>query len=251
MHDLAILYAYCNIDGAGLNRETVIDFYNRLVRDNPGVPVVPLTCGQPLWVPGTVDVAQFETVWCTADETGHPRNVWKAHLWYHGDQVYWRYLRQPDRVEAHRYALFDWDTMSNGMSVQEFFGPLWNEDFATLGFIRYLNQPGWVWWREPAVRILGEQNAYGIVPVTGTLLSHRCVRVLAETIPIPEFRFLQCEFYIPALLNKYLGVVPVANTARRDMFGVYCDPPRRLSRGIHHPVKNMHATYWPHGSMNP
>lgn len=231
MHDLAILFAYHATDPSLVRKH-----YFCFKRDNPGVPVVPLSHWSLDWVPGTVDTSRLESIWVTQEESlpGKPdgRADW---LWMHCDQIFWRYLRSPGRVEAARYALFCWDVFSHNMPARVFFEDVWDAPISGVTVVTPVTTPVW-WWHAPAWEQIDHGLLKGIVPVDGTLLSRETALFLANTRMPDNLYPAFCEMGYPTLCAVN-GILPVENTRRQTMIGAWGGRQWwRDEPGLYHPI---------------
>lgn len=241
MHEVAILFSYYE-----RRREVVENNYRCLLRDNPGVPVVPLVLDAPAWLSGTVDVNGLESVWVRKDEIGDAHEKlddgrWRSWLWSHGDQLFWRYLRSPARVEAERYILFEWDVHSRRVPVREFYAPVWEAELAGGRVLTWPKDWDWCWWDRAAVNFYGGGCVRGVVPFCGLLLSRRAALAAALTSPPPVLRAAFLELYAPTLLHAFHGIeIAEFAPAMRRGFGTYGDPISDDRKpGIFHPVTEV------------
>ena len=209
--------------------------YASLVADNPGVPVVPLVCGYRPCIDGTIDIEQRPNLWkpytqATKNDT----------LWAHNDSILWRYL-SGDHIEADRYIFFDWDTLSQGMSVREFYNDVWdNVDAAGILLCRWPNPTTWIWWAGLDKK-LPTQHICGLCPFCGTFFRHDAAMYLSATDPesiYPGFVNVGCEVR-PITMLSLAGFTLAGIPHREVMLGTYGGRCRySTERGIYHPITN-------------
>lgn len=241
MYDVVILFGYYE-----RSKEVVLSHHRAFVRDNPGVPIVPLVCGAPRWLLGTVNVEPLASVWLTQNEVPitevrrcnrlNHKDVW---LWQHNDQIYWRYLRSPKRLQACRYVIFEWDAFSHGMSVKDFFRSVWDAPCASVEVGTHQQFPNWSWWYPELIKQVGSEHAYYCRPPSGSLFSAEVADLLSQTTPPDYLRKAFCEVYYPNLCALH-GIIPSAMPERITMHHVYGGPcSLKDEPGIYHPIPHL------------
>lgn len=156
-----------------------------LRRLNP-YPVVAVCNAAPEHVDGALDVAGLTTRW--SDE----------HPWGGADTVLYRWFLHGG-VRAERYVLLEWDTLAT-MPVREFYDEVWDADAAGAVVKRIERDPDWFWFHQLG-RLPEPLRPYagGLLPLNGTLLSHRALAAVAAG-PIPSDVF--CELRLGTLLRS-------------------------------------------------
>jgi hypothetical protein len=189
----------------------------RLLRAHNPFPVVPLHCGQREHLPHAVNVGALADVWRNSD------------LGY----LNW-FRRRP--FDAERYLWLEYDTFAS-MPVREFYREVWHCDAAGPRVKSPEQNPDWCWFSErgllpPSLR----SHCGGLSPLSGILLSHRAMTVLAHAAPMPS---VFCEFRVGTLLQAAgirLTALPPERAATVDWTpsSFLFDP---ATPGIYHPVK--------------
>ena len=180
---LTILFQHHKTDAVTLRR------FWRLVRLNPGVPVVPLTHASPDVLPNTFDSASFPEL---ATEDGWRNADLSIYYWF-------RHARN-EITTARRYIFVEYDALYR-VSMAEFYREVWDEDFA--GAQLYFAGPhrDWSWFR--SVYKLPEKLqsfAAGVSPLSGVLLSHRALQAIADgNIPLGIY----AELRLATLANAH------------------------------------------------
>ena len=149
---------------------THLDLLRRL---NP-YPVVALCNAAPEHVAGALDVARLTAQWSGEDPWGGTDTV--LYRWFlHGG------------LHAERYIIFEWDTLAT-VPVREFYDEVWDADVAGAVAKRIERDPDWFWFHQ--IEQLPEPlrpHAGGLLPLNGTLLSHRALAAIAAGPVPPEF----------------------------------------------------------------
>ncbi|MFO0822007.1 MAG: hypothetical protein U0792_02635 [Gemmataceae bacterium] len=221
---LTILFQYFKNDP--LTRQRLAG----LARRNPGVPIVPITTENPDLLPGTFFAGGWPDL--PAD---HP---WSgADL---GLYAWFRHGRTPETT-AERYAIVEYDVLYT-VPLVEFYRPVWSADVATAQLFFVGPHSHWNWFAEslpllpPGLR----QFAAGVVPLAGTLLSHRALAA-ASAGPITPGVFCECRL---ATLANAAGCEMVEFPYAYKVAFSWRPEFIRLDRPApaYHPVKTL--TYW-------
>ena len=168
------------------NDETTRYHLELLRRLNP-FPVVAVCNATTDCVDGAVDVDLLSKRWSSEDKWGSADSI--LYRWFlHGG------------VRAQRYLMLEWDTLATA-PVKEFFGELWDRDVVGTSVKLHETHPEWQWFREQ-MHLLPpslQQQAAGIVPFNGLLLSHRALSAVVDADPPPG---IFCELRIGTLLRS-------------------------------------------------
>ena len=193
-----------------------------LRRLNP-YPVVAVCNAATEHVPGALDVARLSTRWRDEDPRGGTDSV--LYRWFlHGG------------IRARRYVFLEWDTLAT-MPIRDFFAEVWDADAAGSVVKRIEHHPDWIWFLQ--LEQLPESlrgHAAGLVPLNGTLLSHRALAAVARG-SIPDRIF--GELRLGTLLRSHGFVLTELPEPKRRM-NLY---DRRLitfdarQPGLYHPIK--------------
>lgn len=229
--DACILYGYHTTGNA--RPEIVIPHYEALVRDNPGCAVVPVVCGYESWIHGTIDVEPYNTT-CLKYTPATKDRV----LWAHNDQLLWRYLNSPYALDAARYIYFDWDVLSRGMHVRNFYGNRWDADCVAIEVVHRYMYPDWAWFRN----WVHVKSLLGFLPFCGTLFSKHAADLLRafdwETVA-PDFTTAQNEVRVATAAMR-LGLRIRSVSKRSNMLHTYGGPMKlKDTPGIYHPVTSV------------
>ena len=218
MLECCILFAHYHDD------PTTRTHLNLLRMLNP-YPVVAVCNAAPMHVDGALDIARLSTQW--ADE----------HPWGGADTILYRWFLHGG-LHAKRYIFLEWDTLAT-MPVREFYDEVWDADAAGSVAKRIEDDPDWIWFHQ--VGLLPESlrsHAGGLLPLNGTLLSHRALAAVARS-PVPPGIF--CELRLGTLLRSLgfaLTELPEPkrrmNSYDRRLITFAIDQP-----GIYHPIKNL------------
>lgn len=173
---LTILFQHHRTDEVTLQR------FWRLVRLNPGVPVVPLTHASHDVLPNTFDSASIPEL---AEEDGWRGADISLYYWFrHG---------RNETTTAQRYIFVEYDMLYR-VPMTEFYKEVWDEGFA--GAQLYFAGPhrDWSWFRGEIPKLSSELQPFaaGVSPTSGVLLAHRTLQAIAEgNIPLNIFSELR------------------------------------------------------------
>ena len=193
-----------------------------LRRLNP-YPVVALCNAASEHVADALDVAMLSRRWGDEDR------------WSGADTVLYRWFLHGG-LRAERYLFLEWDTLAT-MPIREFYDEVWDADAAGSVAKRIEDHPDWIWFiqveqlPEPLRRYAG-----GLVPLNGTLLSHRALEAVASG-SIPDK--ILSELRLGTLLRSQGFALTELPEPKRRM-NLY---DRRLitfdahKPGIYHPIK--------------
>lgn len=216
MLECCILFAHYRDDPT---TRAHLDLLRRL---NP-YPVVALCNAAPEHVDGALDVARLTTRWA------------EEHPWSGADAILYRWFLHGG-LRAQRYVFLEWDTLAT-MPVREFYDEVWDVDAAGSVARRIEHDPDWYWFHQ--VGQMPEPlrgHAGGLIPLNGTLLSHRALAAVA-TGPVPQGIF--CELRLGTLLRSSGFALTELPEPKRRMNSY----DRRLITfdagrpGIYHPIK--------------
>lgn len=189
----------------------------QLLREHNPYPVIPLHAGQREHLEHAVDTGALADVWRNSD------------LGY----LNW-FRRRP--FDAERYLWLEYDTFAN-LPVREFYGEVWQRDAVGAQVKSPARNRDWCWFSERGL-LPHELRAHcgGLSPLSGILLSHRAMTVLAHAAPMPS---VFCEFRVGTLLQAggvELTQLPPERGATIDWTSssFVFDPTKP---GIYHPVK--------------
>ncbi|HEU5116039.1 MAG TPA: hypothetical protein VFT74_05115 [Isosphaeraceae bacterium] len=196
-----------------------LDLMRRL---NP-YPVVAVCNAAPEYVDGALDVARLTSEWSG------------EHPWGGADTILYRWFLHGG-LRAERYVFLEWDTLAT-MPVREFYDEVWDADAAGAVAKRIERDPDWFWFHQ--IGLLPEAlrpHAGGLLPLNGTLLSHRALAAITAS-PIPPNIF--CELRLGTVLRACGFTLTELPEPKRRMNSydsrlITFDANRP---GIYHPIK--------------
>jgi hypothetical protein len=210
--------------------------YAALVRDNPGDDVVPITCGYPSRIPGTVDLHKTAPDWIAANGFEEPDDVTspagRKRMWASYDRLcFYRYLHL-NRDWRDRTTLVEWDVASRGMSFREFFGDKFEQPIDMIGIdMRDNSNPndGWCWRFD-------DPHFCGFIPGTGRTLSKAALHVLTGQWP-SDLACRQDEVAASTFLRRR-GLTLGSVAERASMYHTWGGPAvyDKNKKGIYHPI---------------
>lgn len=157
--------------------------------------------------------------------------------WYYADLLLYAAFVS-SKVEYSKWLLVEWDVYC-AMPVAEFFRETWSFDFVAPSIRTPSRESEWIWF--DCIQQLPEHlqaHAYGIVPIACTLFSMRALEAIVTEFLKHPFNAIS-ELRL-GTLGQATGYSLVANPRSNAISWRAMDEQRadrKLSRGIHHPIK--------------
>jgi hypothetical protein len=191
---------------------------------NPGIPIIPISDGNSLELPNTVDVSTFPSRWDISDQ------------WQSSDTQLYRWFENR-KVEAQRYIFVEYDVYCQ-LSFREFFKDVWHAEMACARFFTYKDEPTWPWFtkNDGYMSLPDDLKPYaaGCLPLGLLLVSHEALeKIVANAAPAKAFSELRFGTTVCKLGIRVSAVDSGSITWNQSRIRVRPYPT------IYHPIKDI------------
>ncbi|MDY6785508.1 MAG: hypothetical protein SW833_23660 [Cyanobacteriota bacterium] len=217
MKDICILYHYHRVD------DLTLQHLNLIKEHNPDAIVISVTNDIPEYLPDSVDVRNFSSVWNTSNK------------WHSIDTTFYLWFLNRE-ISARRYLIMEYDCRCT-LPIKDAYAEVWDASVSCRSFYTPQNKPNWAWFKKKNLNQLPRRDrpyAAGVVPYAGTLISHDAAERILDCISKND---VFCELRLGTAINKAgLNVVTFPNRLKETIYATTTE--LDLTKpGIYHPVK--------------
>ena len=186
--ELCILFIHHTDDAVTQNHLALME------KLNPGTPVVPLA-----FTKGLTHAKLMPNIVLPAKAANQEPHGNFNSQWFHLDRLLYEWFLSPDRIEADRYLLLEWDTFCT-VPAKEFYKPCWDKPAAGAQIHQFSNA-GWTWFQSFDWRKRYGKHLNGISPTCGVMFSHKALNDVATLAKDPAHHDLFCETRLGTMLS--------------------------------------------------